>query len=171
MKVSGLLMAALILIIAALSGSSHSQDWPDPNLTPGLARDTDPSVVFAPGYDREHRVWRHKADTCRKYGVALADCHNYEDDDLLPICAGGDNADPRNHGLQRCEEWREENGVSECIAGAAAKKDGLEREQCNNARRVYRRYLRSEASWEEAEKALLGVQTYFINGAWREDMR
>lgn len=169
MKLRLFIMASGLALAAAhhLPAQTHERSMPDPTLTPGVVRDTDPRVVFAPGYDRAHRVWHHKADTCRKYGIPLSDCHNFEDDDVVPICAGGDNADPRNHGLQRCDEWRDEDDVPECIAGDAADKDRQEHSECAKARRVYWAYEHGRASLEQATQALLEVQTFFISYAWR----
>ena len=48
-------------------------------------------------YSRAHRVWHDKADTLRKYGIPLRRARDFEDDDRIPVCGGGDNADPRNH--------------------------------------------------------------------------
>jgi hypothetical protein len=67
-------------------------------------------------YSRRHRVWHDKQGTLRKYGLPLSDMHAAEDGDRVPICLGGDNADPRNHWP---ESWPQ-----------AREKDRLEAEVC-----------------------------------------
>jgi hypothetical protein len=68
--------------------------------------------VFSPS----HRVWHDKPSTLAKYRIPLSQGDLYQDDDRVPLCAGGDNADPRNHWPQ---PWSE-----------AARKDQLERLVC-----------------------------------------
>jgi hypothetical protein len=70
---------------------------PDPQLTPGAVADTDPVIICAPGYSRSHWVWHDKIGTLAKYGIPPADADQYEDDDRVPICLGGDNASALNH--------------------------------------------------------------------------
>lgn len=89
---------------------------PSDILTPGAIRSQSREEICSPGYARAHRVWRSKADTLRKYSLPLAAAPEYEDDDRVPVCLGGDNADPRNHWPQPL--------------GAAREKDRLEVQVC-----------------------------------------
>lgn len=73
---------------------------PDPALTPGAVLDTSVETICRPGYAREHRVWRGKRSTLEKYGVPPNQSALYKDDDLIPLCLGGNNSDPRNHWAQ-----------------------------------------------------------------------
>lgn len=113
-------LAAVLFTAAAWAGEIPTR--PDPALTPGVIRggSTDRTEICQPGYSRAHRVWRGKADTLRKYGLVPrsgldpGQDDETEDDDLVPVCLGGDNADPRNHwpqGLLQAyrkdmREWR-----------------------------------------------------------------
>jgi len=52
-----------------------------------------------------NRVWHDKAGRLAKYRIASTEAALYEDD-LIPVCPGGDNASPLNHwprplGLER----------------------------------------------------------------------
>jgi hypothetical protein len=101
----------------------------DPALTPGAVASHSVAEVCEPGYARSHRVWGQRekyAITLPRYRIPAAAGHLYEDDDLIPICAGGDNADPRNHWPQRCDAWR----GPVCIAGPAHQKDWQEARTC-----------------------------------------
>jgi integrase len=84
------LWVLLLMTVPALAGTSPSM--PDSQLTPGAVADTDPAVVCARGYSRSHRVWHDKIGTLLKYGIPPAEADRYEDDDLVPVCLGGDNA-------------------------------------------------------------------------------
>jgi hypothetical protein len=70
------------------------------------------------GYDRTHHIWHDKPGTLARY-ASLPPMPLFEDDDLIPVCLGADNASLLNHRphLPR-REWR------------AAKKDVLERQLC-----------------------------------------
>ncbi len=100
--------------LAALAGAPPSM--PDPQLTPGAVADTDPAVICAPGYSRSHRVWHDKAGTLAKYGIPPSEAGQYQDDDRVPICLGGDNGSALNHWP---EPWDQ-----------AERKDELERRLC-----------------------------------------
>jgi|SRR6516164_292751 hypothetical protein len=63
-----------------------------PGLTPGAFAESSTAVICVRGYDRAHRVWHDKAGTLAKYHIAPSDAALYEDDDLIPVCLGGDNA-------------------------------------------------------------------------------
>jgi hypothetical protein len=76
-------------------------------------------VICERGYSRAHRVWRSKANTLAKYGLSPDQAASHEDDDLIPICLGGDNASPLNH-------WPQPRGV----AMGAEDKDALEWQVC-----------------------------------------
>jgi hypothetical protein len=77
---------------------------PDPALTPGVVATSDAHTICVRGYDRAQRVWHDKADTLRKYGIPMSRAAEFEDDGLIPICLGGDNADPRNHWPMKWDE-------------------------------------------------------------------
>ena len=95
---------------------------PNPTLTPGevashnlaevCARDSNGRYTFSPS----HRTWHNKPDTLAKYGIPRSQSDRVEDDDRVPLCVGGDNANPRNHWPQPWDEAR--------------LKDQLEREIC-----------------------------------------
>jgi hypothetical protein len=76
-------------------------------------------VICVRGYDRAHRVWHDKAGTLAKYGIGEDRASLFEDDDLIPVCLGGDNASPQNH-------WPQPNGATP----GAADKDLLEQRIC-----------------------------------------
>jgi hypothetical protein len=48
------------------------------------------------------------------------------------------------------------------------REDKLEARECNKACRVYWAYLRSRATFAQAQQALADVQACFITGAWRK---
>jgi hypothetical protein len=51
-------------------------------------------------------VWHDKIGTLAKYGIAPYRASLFEDDDLIPVCLGGDNASPLNHWPQSISgEW------------------------------------------------------------------
>lgn len=97
-------MTRLIItsMLCGLSAAALAQpaEVPDPTLTPGVIASTDESEVCARSagltYTKRHRAWTHQWDTFAKYGLPYAP-HDYEDDDRVPVCLGGGNADPRNH--------------------------------------------------------------------------
>ncbi len=82
----------------------YGQSLPDPNLTPGAVASTDRAEICTwvggLSYSKRHRVWTDKAGTLEKYGLPLSDTYLYEDDDRVPVCAGGDNTSPLNHWTQ-----------------------------------------------------------------------
>jgi hypothetical protein len=149
--VIGYFILAKFLIDAGFEwwGLAHGQTLPaTPNaaLTPGAILDTDPAVICAPGYARGHRVWHDKRSTLLKYGIAPANARQYEDDDLVPVCLGGNNADPRNHWTQPIAEAREKDEKLEWpICRAICSGDYLQRGQ-----------------------ALLDAQHFFLSGQWAQ---
>jgi hypothetical protein len=137
---------------------------PDPTITPGAIRDTDPTVICAPGYAKSHRVWHDKRGTAAKYNVPWSIAQGMEDDDLAPIGLGGDNADPRNHWLQQCSAWRNigSHGLRECIAGEAWYKD-VHHEHPDEA--LVCRVLRTQGH-AAATILLHNLQQYYMTGGW-----
>lgn len=96
--------AALALVLCCATSAAMActlGPLPDPACTPGAVATTDRSeicgVVGGLTYTRRHRVWVHQGDTMEQYGVPASRRRQYEDDDLVPVAAGGDNADPQNH--------------------------------------------------------------------------
>jgi hypothetical protein len=88
-----------IVVLAALHHAPQAA-LPDPALTPGALASHSAAEVCGPGYAHTHRVWgphEKYTITLPRYGIPARDGHLFEDDDLIPVCAGGDNADPRNH--------------------------------------------------------------------------
>ena len=124
-------MKRFLFIAAALFALSsvavHADDGrvlPDPHLTPGAIVETHTGVICTRGYDRAHRVWHDKAGTLAKYGLPLSAADHY-DDDLVPVCLGGNNASPQNHWPQSYSgEW------------GAETKDALERRMCAEICRI-----------------------------------
>ncbi len=101
----------------AVAGDYQSR--PDPRLTPGAIASHDVSEICQYGYSRSHRVWPYpegKRAVLERYGIPLTDARRYEDDDLVPVCLGGDNSAITNHWPQL---WRE-----------AEIKDGAEKAFC-----------------------------------------
>jgi hypothetical protein len=110
---------ALALASSAAAIENRPAWLPDPQLTPGAFAESSTAAICVRGYDRAHRVWHHKAGTLARYQIAPAEAALYEDDDLIPVCLGGDNASPLNHWPQPLGgEW------------GAEKKDMLERQLC-----------------------------------------
>jgi hypothetical protein len=138
---------------------------PNPTLTPGAIRDTDPTIICAPGYDKSHRVWRDKRGTAAKYDVPWSIAKDMEDDDLVPIRLGGNNADPRNHWLQPCSAWRDVgiHGLRRCIAGEAFDKDVQEHRDEASLCRV----LHTQGT-TAAGIMLHNLQDYYLTGGWAQ---
>lgn len=160
---------AIISCIAAISvkllgGSAANHTMPDPQLTPGAVDPScDATVACRPGYAREHRTWRDKYGTARKYGISWTQAKDMEDDDLVPIGLCGDNAVPANHWMQPCSVWRAigTRGLRECVAGEAYEKD------------------KKEWTWEDkvriachigdmaqAQQIIDAGQHFFLSGEW-----
>ena len=115
---SSLGLALALLAATAVAGENGHLFWlPDPKLTPGAFAESSTAAICVRGYDRAHRVWHDKASTLARYRIAPSDAALYEDDDLIPVCLGVDNAAPLNHWPQPLE-WD------------AGKKDMLERQLC-----------------------------------------
>ena len=118
MKCAAALAAAALLCAAPALGQSVPPT-PDNRLTPGAVASTDPATVCAfvngESYSRRHRVWDDKRSTLAKYGLPWSDHELVEDDDRVPVCLGGDNADPRNHWPQRWQEAREKDRLEALV--------------------------------------------------------
>lgn len=110
--------------LALVSCSAIADDdgrWlPDKALTPGAIAETRAAVLCVHGYAKAHRAWRDKVGTLAKYGIAADRASLFEDDDLIPVCLGGNNASPLNH-------W------PQSLSGAwgAGAKDALEQRVCS----------------------------------------
>ena len=143
--------AALVLLFSigcAIVGATittraaRDLDVPDPQLTPGAVASHDAAEVCARNdrgryiYSPTHRVWRAKRGTLAKYGIPRSQSRLYQDDDRVPLCLGGNNADPRNHWPQ---PWQE-----------ARLKDRLERKVCIAV------CDRHSMSLDEAQRLFLG---------------
>jgi len=98
-------------------------------------------------------VARQETSTLVKYGHSPSQAGDFEDDDRVPVCLGGDNADARNHWPQRCTQWE---GLL-CIAGPAFEKDQLEAWACR-------------AVCDERQLPLADAQRMFL-GDWRAAYR
>ncbi|MBO0712892.1 MAG: hypothetical protein J2P47_16590 [Acetobacteraceae bacterium] len=109
----------MILLAAALPAAAADPALPDPRQTPGAVAETRTEVICVRGWDQAHRVWHDKAGTLAKYGIPLDRADLYEDDDLVPVCLGGDNASPLNH-------WPQPNSATPGVAD----KDMLEQHLC-----------------------------------------
>ena len=110
-------------VALALVGSAIADDdakWlPKRKLTPGAIAETRTAVICVHGYAKAHRVWHDQMATLAKYGIAPDRASLFEDDDLVPVCLGGNNASPLNHWPQPLSgEW------------GAEKKDALEQRVC-----------------------------------------
>jgi hypothetical protein len=111
---------ALALVCCSAIADDDGGWLPNKTLTPGAIAETHAAVLCLHGYARTHRVWRDKAGTLAKYGIALDRAALFEDDDLVPICLGGNNGSPLNHWPQPLGgEW------------GAEKKDALEQRVCS----------------------------------------
>jgi hypothetical protein len=130
--------AVALIVVSSFTAAFADEAWPDPTLTPGAVRTTDRAEICAPGYDKAHRVWRSKLLTLQRYGIPENRIEDYEDDDLIPVCLGGDNASPLNHWPQ---PWAE-----------ADRKDEIEAEMCA-------RVCAGEMTVEEGE-------AFFRDGKW-----
>ena len=132
--------AGLSAIFPALE--AREPEMPDPQLTPGAVASRDVAEVCAMDasgrytYSPTHRVWRAKRRTLAKYGIPRSQSRFYEDDDRVPLCLGGNNADPRNH-------WPQPRTDAEL-------KDRLEREVCIAV------CDRHSMSLDEAQRLFLG---------------
>lgn len=115
--------ATLAALAAAQAFAGSPALLPDPALTPGAVAATATAAICAPGYARAHRVWHDKAATLAKYGIAPDQAAAYEDDDLIPVCLGGDNASPLNH-------WPQLNSPAGGTEPGAWDKDRLEAHIC-----------------------------------------
>jgi hypothetical protein len=119
------IFASLITLVAAPALASESGLLPNSALSPGAVAETRSAVICVRGYDRAHRVWHDKASTLAKYGIPEFEAAKYEDDDLIPVCLGGDNASPLNH-------WPQSNSATP----GAADKDMLEQRSCREVCRT-----------------------------------
>jgi hypothetical protein len=151
LEYTGLLVGSIAggaIFAAAVFGEPPST--PDPQLTPGAVATSDPAVLFdrinGQTYSQRHRIWHDKMATCRKYGIVrYVLCKATEDDDRVPVCLGGDNADPRNHWAQPLAE--------------AHVKDGFEDWACRTAETAYR-------NGTDAAEEVARLQAIFL-GDWQ----
>lgn len=131
----GVACAAAIVLgaITLTSATKPAHTLPDPRLTPGAVTGATTAEICAPGYARAHRVWpwpEGKRETLRRYGLPWALARDYEDDDLVPVCLGGDNADVRNHWPQPWPEARAKDRVeAEMCRAVCAGEIGLKAAQ------------------------------------------
>lgn len=117
------ILAALVIAGAgaalAIAEPADLGAIPDPTLTPGAIATSDIADICGHvnglTYTKRHRVWEGQAATMQKYGLPLKDKHLYEDDDVIPVCLGGDNANPDNHWPQL---WPEAKVKDRMDAGA-----------------------------------------------------
>ncbi len=95
---------ALVLICAASAAMAQVREVPDPQATPGAVATTDLSDICGRvdglTYTKRHRVWTRQRETMQRYGVPWEQRRQYEDDDEVPVCLGGDNGNPANHWAQ-----------------------------------------------------------------------
>lgn len=145
LALTGVLAALAVPEPHAQTGSAN----PDPRLTPGAVATSDAhgpdgicTVVGGLTYTRRHRVWDDKQETLARYGIPASQARDYEDDDRVPVCLGGDNASPLNH-------WPE-------VWPQAHVKDRLDAEAC---RLVC-----------EGKVAVVTAQGWFL-GDWRDGYR
>lgn len=98
------LLGCALCCIASVAYADGVREIPDASKTPGAIATTNQAEVLARvdglTYTKRHRVWNRQRETMAKYGVPWAEHHSYEDDDRVPVCLGGDNADPGNHWAQ-----------------------------------------------------------------------
>jgi hypothetical protein len=117
-----LLVAGVALaLVGSPAVADYDTKWlPNSKLTPGAIAETRAAVICVHGYAKAHRVWHEKVATLTKYGIAPDHAFLFEDDDLVPVCLGGNNASPLNHWPQPLGgEW------------SAERKDGLEKRVCS----------------------------------------
>lgn len=94
-------LAAALLVAAPFA--ARAADVPDDRLTPGAIASRDVSDICdrtGGSYSKRHRVWDRQRETAAKYGVPWNERRNFEDDDRIPVCLGGDNSSPQNHWMQ-----------------------------------------------------------------------
>jgi hypothetical protein len=111
---------ALALVNCSAIADDDTKWLPNRKLTPGAIAEMRAAVICVHGYAKAHRVWHEKVATLAKYGIAPDQASRFEDDDLVPVCLGGNNASPLNHWPQPLSgEW------------GAEKKDALEQRVCS----------------------------------------
>jgi hypothetical protein len=142
----------------ALSADPAVPTMPDPKLTPGAVAETRSEVICAPGFNQRPRVWHDKAGTLAKYGLPESYADLVQDDDLIPRCLGGDNANPANHWPQSCTKWQ----GARCIVGDAYKKDISDMGSCQDICYI----LRSQNA-TKADRVLAAYQQAFARD-WHE---
>jgi hypothetical protein len=101
-----------LLLVGVSYAAAMDASAPDDRLTPGALATTNTNEVCGGGpgdYSRRHRVWNDKPSTLAKYGIPPPAARLYEDDDRVPVCLGGNNADPRNHWPQPWHDAREKD--------------------------------------------------------------
>jgi len=123
----------LFFILTALNSNSYAAgELPDRRMTPGAVNEALTQQEFlaqchTKGWTRAYRppvsyTNGLKRIQMAKYGYALGDKRDYEEDHLIPLCLGGAPQDPRNLWPEpRFGEWD------------AEKKDHLEAKLCRLA--------------------------------------
>ena len=88
------LLALAILLSFAAPAWADSGVLPDPTLTPGAVRTTDPAAICSTG-TRELRRWSRERDDriMVEYGLAPGPHPDYEVDHLVPLGIGGADDD------------------------------------------------------------------------------
>lgn len=146
--------------LMALSLRAHAGDLPDPKITPGainpeVTQENIGTTVCVRGWTKTVRppanyTNRLKKEQIREYGYKDANPADYEEDHLIPLCAGGDPTDPKNLWPEpRYSHWN------------AKKKDQLEEALCSAV-------CRGDLSLAEAREAfaLDWIASYKRYGTW-----
>jgi len=85
------LLAAALCAGFASDSTAGEAAVPDRRFTPGQLRLRTPASSACEGTPALIGCGDDKAGTLREYGIAHTDGGNYEDDDLIPVCLGGDS--------------------------------------------------------------------------------
>ena len=142
-------IAGLVLVGAYFGLAGADTGWPevpDDALTPGAVATSDKGEICGRvgglTYTKRNRVWEAKNGTLIKYGVPLSLRTSFQDDDRVPVCLGGDNADPRNH-------WPQPSNKMTADGLGYEAKDELDDLSC-------RQVCDGEATPQEAQSWFLG---------------
>jgi hypothetical protein len=136
--VIGAIVAAIVLFMAAVSGTGAAVPRPNPALTPGAVfADATPDVFCAAGYTAKVRnvSAATRAAVLRLYGWDPETTRKYELDHLIPLELGGSN--------DAANLWPEPGG----LAYGFARKDRLE-----NA--LHRLVCTGQLDYREAQQAI-----------------